>query len=239
MEKYSDYKIDNRNPEEKKQHVKEMFDSIAPTYDFLNRFLSFGIDRLWRKRLLNLCGSLENQTVLDLCCGTGDLTHEFLVKETDVTSLDFSLGMIKKGVACGWLGHKNVSADATKIPFKEASFNIETIAFGIRNIPDIDVFLKEANRVLTSNGRLFILELTRPENPVVRFFYNIYLRGILPFVGGIFSGRREAYAYLSRTISTFLDVDELKIRIINSGFSDVETVKLTFGVATIYVCKKL
>lgn len=239
MKKYSNYKIDNRNPHEKKKHVKDMFDSIAPTYDFLNRFLSLGIDSSWRKKLVKLCGRIDDKLILDLCCGTGDLTHEFIKRKGNVVSLDFSLGMIRKGRERGWLGGLNVSADASRIPLKKNTFHSVTIAFGIRNIPDIDMFLKDVFRVLTPGGELFILELTRPKNRFVKFFYDLYLKKILPAVGGLFSGKKEAYSYLAETISTFLEPSELIQRIHEAGFSKVESVRLTMGVATIYVCKKI
>jgi demethylmenaquinone methyltransferase/2-methoxy-6-polyprenyl-1,4-benzoquinol methylase len=146
--------------------------------------------------------------------------------------------MLKKGTAKGWLPGSNISADAGRLPFHDKSFYMLTIAFGIRNIPDVDVFLAEALRVLEPGGTLYILELTRPENSVVRFFYNFYLTKILPFIGGILSGRREAYRYLAGSISTFLERPVLMARIKNAGFSQVDYKSKTFGTATIYICRK-
>ncbi len=146
--------------------------------------------------------------------------------------------MLKKGVEKGWLSGENISADAGKLPFKNDTFDFLTIAFGIRNIPDVDVFLSDSLRVLKPGGKLLILELTRPDNAVVRFGYNLYLTKILPFIGGLLSGKREAYGYLAGSISTFLDRDVLIQRIKNAGFDSVEYKRKTFGVATIYVCGK-
>jgi len=238
MNKYSNYEINNTDPAEKKRYVRSMFDSIVPTYDLLNRVLSGGIDNFWRRDLVKLTGGLKNKRVLDICCGTGDLTRQLAKAGGELFSLDFSFNMLKKGVEKGWLSGENISADAGKLPFKNDTFDFLTIAFGIRNIPDVDVFLSESLRVLRPGGKLLILELTRPDNAAVRFGYNLYLTKILPFIGGLLSGKREAYGYLAGSISTFLDRDVLIERIKSAGFTSVDFKRKTFGVATIYVCGK-
>ncbi len=238
MKSIASYEIDNETPQAKKKRIREMFDSIAPSYDSLNGFLSFGIDRRWRRKLAKLCENSGSGPVLDLCCGTGDLSRELIHRGHEVVSLDFSPGMLHRGIASGKLGNHNVAADASRLPFLDSSLRLVTVAFGIRNIPDMTVFLKDISRVLVPGGRLLILELTRPKNSFIRFFYNIYLKGVLPFFGGLLSGRHDAYAYLSRTIETFLGREELKSLILSAGFSEAELQELTFGVATIYVCKK-
>lgn len=238
MNNYSNYEINNTDPSEKKRYIRSMFDSIVPTYDLLNRVLSGGVDIFWRRDLIRLTGGLKGKRVLDLCCGTGDLTRQLAKGGSDIFSLDFSFNMLKKGVEKGWLSGENISADAGRLPFKGESFDFLTIAFGIRNIPDVDVFLTESLRVLRPGGRLMILELTRPDNAFVRFGYNLYLTKILPFIGGLLSGKREAYSYLAGSISTFLDRDVLIERIKNAGFASVSYKRKTFGVATIYVCGK-
>ena len=238
MNKYSSYEVNNTDPSEKKRYIRSMFDSIVPTYDLLNRVLSGGIDNSWRKDLVRITENTGKRKTLDVCCGTGDLTRQLIKAGCDVFSLDFSFNMLIKGVAKGWLAGRNISADAGKLPLKDQTFDFLTIAFGIRNIPDIDIFLRESLRVLKPGGRLLILELTRPENSIVRLFYNLYLTKILPFIGGILSGKMEAYKYLSGSISTFLDRDTLIQRIKNAGFTAVDYKKKTFGIATIYICMK-
>ncbi len=238
MNRYSNYEINNTDPSEKKRYIRSMFDSIVPTYDLLNRVLSGGIDIFWRRDLVILTGGLKNRRVLDICCGTGDLTRQLAKAGGELFSLDFSFNMLKKGVKKGWLSGENISADAGKLPFNNDTFDFLTIAFGIRNIPDVDVFLSESLRVLKPGGKLLILELTRPDNAVVRFGYNLYLTKILPFIGGLLSGKREAYGYLAGSISTFLDRDVLIQRIRDAGFTSVEYKRKTFGVATIYMCGK-
>lgn len=238
MTEYSRYEINNTDPSEKKRYIRSMFDSIVPTYDLLNRVLSGGIDNFWRRDLVRIINSAASKRTLDVCCGTGDLTRQLIKGGCEIFSLDFSFNMIKTGIARGWLSGTNISGDAAKLPFKNASFDFLTIAFGIRNIPDVDNFLSESNRVLKGGGKLLILELTRPDNGFVRFFYSLYLTKILPFVGGILSGKREAYGYLAGSISTFLDRETLIERIGSAGFKPVVFRKKTLGVATIYICGK-
>ena len=236
-------KIDNTNPADKKHYIRGIFDSITPTYDLLNRVLSCGIDNLWRRDLVrNILArniaEYPNKKILDLCCGTGDLSKRLNKAGTDLFSLDFSFNMLKNGINRGWLGGVNISGDAAKLSFKDDVFDFLTIAFGIRNIPDIDIFLSESLRVLKPEGRLLILELTRPENRFIFFFYRLYLTKIIPFIGRIISGKREAYNYLAETILTFLNRDMLIEKTKVSGFKHVEFKKKTFGIATIYICIK-
>ena len=233
-----EYELNNETPSERKKYIRGMFDSIVPTYDFLNRMLSMGIDTTWRKYLIKLTGGVQNKKVLDMCCGTGDLSKLFIKSKADTVSLDFSIPMIVKGKEQGWLGENSIGADASVLPFKENSFDFSSISFGIRNIPDLDNFMKETNRVMKKGGKLYVLELTRPSNLLVRFFYNLYLGVILPTVGGIVSGKKEAYKYLSKTIETFVDPDELKKMFISQGYSEVNIYKKTFGIATIIECIK-
>jgi demethylmenaquinone methyltransferase/2-methoxy-6-polyprenyl-1,4-benzoquinol methylase len=232
------YKIDNENPSEKKFFIRKMFDSIAPTYDFLNRLLSFGIDRTWRNHVARLAGDFKNKILLDVCSGTGDLSKVFIKKEARVVSLDFSIEMLLIGRNKGWLKNELITGDASVLPFKKSAFDFLTIAFGIRNIPDIERFLSESARVLKKDGKLLILELTRPENKFYGFLYKFYLGMLLPFIGGIISRDRNAYKYLAKTIETFIDPDTLAQMIISKGFSEVKLIRKTFGTATIFYCVK-
>lgn len=238
MTDYSKYQINNSDPVEKKRYIRSMFDSIVPTYDLLNRVLSGGIDNFWRRDVVRMIDRSPGTMVLDVCCGTGDLTRQIAKTGCEIYSLDFSFNMLKRGVEKGWLSGYNISGDAGRLPVKDSSFNYLTIAFGIRNIPDIDMFLSESLRVLKPGGKLLILELTRPDNRLVRFFYDMYLTKVLPIVGGLLSGKREAYSYLAGTISTFLDRDTLIGRIGDAGFKSVGYRGETSGIATIYICEK-
>jgi SAM-dependent methyltransferase len=130
------------------------------------------------------------------------------------------------------------ATNASVLPFKVSSFDFITIAFGIRNIPDIEKFLSESERALKKNGRLLILELTRPDNRFYRILYKFYLGRFLPFIGGIVSRDKSAFKYLAKTIETFIDPETLTEMIISKGFSEVKLIKKTFGTATIFYCKK-
>ena len=231
------YRVNNENPEKKKKFIRGMFDSIVPTYDILNRLLSGGIDRRWRKKLVRMAGDVKGKVVLDLCCGTGDLSRLFINEGADLVSLDFSLEMLRRGREKKWLPESIVAADASRLPFESGTFHRQSIAFGIRNIPDVDRFLSETRRTLAPGGELLILELTRPSSLPVRFFYTFYLKYILPLAGGIISGKPEAYRYLAGTISTFLDPEDISRRAEGAGFSVTGVRPLTLGVATIIFCR--
>ncbi len=232
------YRINNDSPEERERSIQQLFDSIVFTYDLLNRILSFGIDLRWRRSLVGIAGDMRNKNVLDMCCGTGDLSRLLYDKGACVFSLDFSIPMILKGIEKSWIKGWPVSADACRLPFKDKTFHFITIAFGVRNIPDIKNFVSEAVRVVKPKGRLIILELTRPDNIFIGFIYKLYLTKLLPLLGGVISGNFRAYRYLSRTISTFIDPVDLREMLISSGFKDIKFFRKTFGVAAIIVCVK-
>jgi len=231
------YEINNRNPEEKKLFIRRLFDSIVPTYDLLNHVLSMGTDILWRRNIFRQI-DINGRRAIDLCCGTGDLSLLLHKNGAKVVSLDFSMNMLKRGIAKKALRGNPIAADACFIPFKDHSFSAATIAFGIRNIPDIDNFIKDVFRILIPGGQLVILELVRPENRIMKILYSIYLGRLLPFIGGIVSGRRTAYEYLSGTISTFIDQEDLKVMLEKYGFCNVSFYPQTFGVAAIIICQK-
>ena len=232
------YRVNNTDPTEKKRFIQRMFNAIVPTYDLLNRVLSLGIDRSWRSFLVKQWGDVTGKPVLDLCCGTGDLSLQLYRAGADLVSLDFSLPMLIRGRDKAWLCSSIVCADAVQLPFKDSSFFAASIAFGIRNIPDIDLFMNSVFRVLKPGGVFSILELTRPRNPLVRMAYGVYLRALLPLVGGLVSRKWTAYRYLSQTIATFLDPRDLEQRLRASGFDDVAVYPLTLGIATVIECRK-
>ena len=215
-----------------------MFDSIVPTYDLLNHLLSFNIDRIWRKRIFRYLKDVKGQRAVDLCCGTGDLSALLHEKGATVTSLDFSLKMLQSGRARGTLNSGVLAADACHIPVKDNTFTIATIAFGIRNIPDIGNFLGEVRRVLAPGGRLVILELVRPGSRWVRWLHSFYLATWLPFIGGLLSGKPEAYKYLSGTIASFVSPSELTAILERNGFVRNVNFPQTLNAATILISEK-
>ena len=209
------------------------FDKIARDYDRMNRLMTLGMDCRWRKRAVR---GLKGE-VLDVACGTGDMMLELLKQGADVTGVDLSeemLAIAKRKVESG----KWKVADAEQLPFHDECFDAVTCAFGIRNFVHLEQGLKEMVRVLKPGGRMAILELATPDNPFVRFFYNIYTRRIIPWLGSRIAGNREAYTYLPSSIERFPKgtamVDKLKA----AGGREVKQRKLTFGVCRLYILVK-
>ncbi len=232
------YEVNNTDPEKKKKFIRRLFDSITPTYDLLNHILSLGIDIYWRKRIFRYIPDVRGMLSVDLCCGTGDLSLLFHEHGSGIVSLDFSLNMLKRGRLKGSLPGYIVAADACALPFSDKRFNIASAAFGVRNIPDLDNFIKETGRVLKHGGNLVILELVRPGNRIIKKLYSLYLGRILPFMGGLVSGKRAAYKYLSTTIESFIDPKELQSMLEKNGFISVKHYPQTFGIAVIIVATK-
>lgn len=216
------------------------FDKIARDYDRMNRLMTLGLDRCWRKigvRAAILRHSAPH--ALDVACGTGDMVLELLKQGADVTGVDLSEEMmaVAKRKTAGWQPAYQV-ADAEHLPFGDASFDAVTCAFGVRNFVHLEQGLGEMVRVLKPGGRMAILELATPDNPFIRFFYNIYTRRIIPWLGSRIAGNREAYTYLPSSIERFPKgaamVDKLKV----VGGRTVEQRKLTFGVCRLYILVK-
>ena len=232
------YEIDNHHPQSRKRFIQQLFDAIVPTYDLLNRVLSMGTDVVWRRNIFRHIPAVYGQKVVDLCCGTGDLSALLHKRGGRVVSLDFSLKMLQRGIQKKALAGRPLAADASLLPFKSQTFDLACIAFGIRNIPDIDSFIREVRQVLTPRGKLVILELTRPQNRFVRASYKLYLNHLLPLIGGLVSRQPIAYRYLSRTIATFIEPGDLGRMLIQSGFARVQHFPQMFGIATISVAHK-
>lgn len=224
-----------------------MFDRIAPRYDLLNRILSLGLDDGWRRKVAEYLPQQKKLNVLDLATGTGDLLLALFSNENKISSavgLDMSAEML--AIAQKKIFKRNlrdsisfVRADAAQIPFPESSFDAVTIAFGIRNVPDIDITLRQMYRVLKPSGRVVILEFSLPENIVMKTLFLLYLRIFVPAVGAVISGDYKAYRYLNKTVETFLGREELCQAMRNAGFINVNVVPMTFGVACIYYGDKL
>lgn len=211
------------------------FDTIARTYDRLNRLMTLGLDRRWRKRALR--GIQGN--VLDVACGTGDMVVELLKHGCTVTGIDLSDEMLaiarqKATSAIFQLGN------AEALPFPDASFDAVTCAFGVRNFVHLEQGLNEMLRVLKPGGQLVILELATPDNPLVKPFYNLYTRRIIPWLGSRIVGNREAYTYLPASIERFPKGDAFleKIRNSQSPILNCRQRKLTFGVCRLYTASR-
>lgn len=225
--------------EDRSKQIQKMFDNIAPRYDFLNRLLSFRRDVYWRKKSISLMKVENGMRVLDLACGTGDMTVELISRypDADVVCSDFSITMLD--LAKHKVGNSPlVAADAHFLPFKEHSFDRIMIAFGFRNVVDKPTGLKEMWRVLKPGGILCILEFSQPENILFSGVYKFYFKKILPAIGGIISGNRGAYEYLPESVYNFPRKDEYRKMVMEAGFESVEFNYMTFGICNAAICCK-
>lgn len=214
-----------------------MFDEVAETYDITNDLLSFGQDRAWRKKVLAAVAPKSGQAVLDLAAGTGSSSVVFCKPGVRVVAGDFSQGML----AVGRKRHPEIEfvfADATALPFNRAEFDAVTISFGLRNVVDTKKALTEMLRVTKPGGRLVICEFSEVANPVLRAFYNAYLRLLLPFFSRLASKTPEAYSYLSESIQAWPKQEQLAALIRESGWQDVSYKNLTFGVVALHTAIK-
>jgi len=222
-----------------KNKIEKMFSSIAPWYDFLNHLLSFNLDRKWRKEVMRMVNSSKSLTVLDVCTGTGDIAIGLKSLEHKVFGIDISGEMLrfamrkaeKKKLTDGLF---LVRGDALFLPFKEETFDLVTIGFGLRNFTSCEKGISEMVRILKRGGRLLILEFSMPSGGIFSSLYSIYLRNILPFIGGLISGSRDAYRYLSSSIQGFMKKEEVIELLKKSGLQNVHSKELTGGIAVIY-----
>ncbi len=222
------------------ESVRDMFSRIAPTYDLLNTMLSLGLDERWRREAAEAAVGGGARRVLDVATGTGRLA--FAVKaacpDCAVTGVDFAppmLDLAREAAARRGLDVGFVEADGTALPFADASFDAVTIGYGLRNFADVDAGLREFRRVLRPGGRLVVLEFPPPPGGPLGRAFRLYFERVLPFVGGVVSGSRGAYAYLPRTVKAFLDPEGLKDRMAAAGFAEVYYRLQTFGVSAVHV----
>ena len=223
--------------------IKAMFDEIAPTYDAVNRALSLGIDRIWRRQAVAALGDLAGKRVLDLCAGTMDLTalvgRRFPTAR--ITALDFSAEMLARGrhkVEGLRAAVEEVVGDAQDLPFDDASFDAALCAFGLRNLDDPRAGLAELARVLAPGGQVAILEFFRPERGARRVFHDLYNKNVLPAVGGLISGSRAAYRYLAESMESFLSRSELEDVAGACGLAAMRSSDLFPAAASLVVLRK-
>ncbi len=225
---------------DKKTQVKRIFDAISPKYDFLNHFLSLGIDFYWRKKALKLSGVDKNTKLLDVACGTGDFS--IAAKKMGVSKIvgvDLSknmLGYFNEKV--DWSKGYLVQSVAEFIPLKEETFTNITVAFGVRNFYDIKKGFESFYNVLEPNGKVTILEFRLPKNKLVKSLYMFYFNKVLPILGRIISKDKEAYTYLPESVNAFDEKIDLEKYLTETSFKNIQKHSMTFGIVQVVIAEK-
>jgi len=228
----------------KKQQVEQMFDHIAPKYDFLNHFLSMGIDNVWRKKAVRMLRTFRPERILDVATGTGDFAVEAAkVAPREIVGFDLSEQMIQVGrekVKRLNLDHiiHFLKGDSENMPFEDGSFDAITVAFGVRNFENLEKGLEEFHRVLKPGGVAIILEFSKPRHFPFKQLYKFYFFHILPRIGGLISKDASAYNYLPESVMAFPDDQDFLNILSGAGFSGSGQKRLTLGIATIYQALK-
>jgi demethylmenaquinone methyltransferase/2-methoxy-6-polyprenyl-1,4-benzoquinol methylase len=227
--------------EDKEKLVKGVFDSVASNYDLMNDVMSFGIHRLWKQYAIDIANVKKGDAILDLASGTGDLIklyHKKIGNSGRIVSSDINEAMLDEGkrnlINSGVLGIEFVQANAEKLPFEDNSFDLVSIAFGLRNVTDKDKALSEMCRVLKPGGVLIVLEFSKTTNPVLEKIYDAYSFNLIPKFGSWFAGDEDSYQYLAESIRKHPDQETLKQMIIDAGFDMCEYQNLTGGVVAIH-----
>lgn len=232
------------NAASKKEQVAEMFNSISPKYDFLNHFLSAGIDILWRKKAIKLLEPYHPKLILDVATGTADFAIEALsLKPTKIIGVDISEGMLEVGRQK--LVKKNLAhlielqlSDSEKLPFDQDNFDAAIVAFGVRNFENLEKGLKNIKEVLKDGAPLVVLEFSKPKVFPIKQLYNFYSKFALPLIGKLISKDQSAYTYLPESVSAFPEGKEFISILEKTGFKKCTHTPLTFGISSIYIGEK-
>lgn len=228
----------------KKQQVARMFDSISPKYDFLNHFLSLGIDIRWRKKAIRKLKDLNPKVILDVATGTGDFAIEALALNPNrVIGVDISEGMLDMGrKKMKALGHEAIielrTGDSENLPFEDNKIDAVIVAFGVRNFENLEKGISEMYRVLRPGGRMVILEFSKPRSFPFKQLYNFYFNFILPKIGRLISRDPAAYTYLPESVQAFPDGEEFTRILKRIGFNQTACEPLTFGISSLYLGTK-
>ena len=223
--------------------VREMFSTIAGRYDLLNHLLSGNVDKRWRRivatRVRDKLSSGDGARVLDVACGTGDLSLTlFEITGAGVVGTDFCRPMlaIAAGKTSGRI--RLIEGDALDLPFRDGTFDVVTIAFGLRNLSNVESGLAELSRVVKPGGWVAVLEFSRPANAILRPLFNLYFRKLLPWMGGLISGSLSAYTYLPASVQKFPDQSQLSLLMEQAGLAQVEFENLTGGIAALHMGRR-
>jgi demethylmenaquinone methyltransferase/2-methoxy-6-polyprenyl-1,4-benzoquinol methylase len=235
--------LDNEvTPQQKSSYVQNMFDNIAGRYDLLNTILSLGIDVGWRNYAVRCAALTKGDRVLDGCAGTGELGAAASYKVGrmgQVVSVDFSLPMLRAGAGrYASTGGIPAQSDVLHLPFADNSFDAALVGFGLRNVADPAAGVKELARVVKPGGRVVILEFSSPRVAWFAKIFEIYSRTVMPILGGLISGKREAYTYLPESVRRWLTREELRQIMHDAGLIETRYSDLTFGVACVHVGNK-
>lgn len=229
----------------KKKQVADMFDNISHSYDFLNHFMSFGIDIIWRKKAINALKSIKPQLMLDVATGTGDFALESIkiLNPKKIIGVDISQGMLevaKKKIASKGLENQFEIAlgDSERLQFEDNTFDAVTVAFGVRNFENLEKGLSDIYRVLKPGGKAVILEFSNPKKFPIKQLYNFYFKFITPTIGKFFSKDSSAYEYLPESVAQFPDGEKFVAINKKAGFNETIVRPQTFGICTIYIATK-
>jgi demethylmenaquinone methyltransferase/2-methoxy-6-polyprenyl-1,4-benzoquinol methylase len=226
----------------KKKFVTKLFNDIAKTYDLLNHLFSFGVDYYWRNRLINKANLKVDAYVLDAATGTGEVAFNLASKCNRVVGLDIAENMIKIAKAKQYKKRiENINfivGDAERLPFKDNSFDVITIAYGYRNMSDQSNVLKEFHRVLKDRGKLLILEFSIPKSRFIKSLYRFYSVKIMPKIASFFT-EKYAYEYLPASIEIFAKRSEVKAQLANNQFTNIKIIDMTFGISSIFISQKI
>lgn len=234
----------NQTKNGKKERVRQMFNNIAGKYDFLNHFLSVGIDHLWRRRLVKMLSKENPQRILDIATGTGDLAVALAkCNPVEIIGADISENMLQVGIEK--IKRKKLDkliklelGDSENLKYSDGYFDAITVAFGVRNYEDLYKGLSEMYRVTKKNGSVWILEFSKPEAFPIKQIYNFYFRFVLPTLGRMVSKDKEAYTYLPESVNQFPDGERFLAQMEKVGYTSNKQLKLSFGIASIYYGKK-
>lgn len=231
----------NKSDKTKKEEVAEMFDNISGRYDFLNHFLSLGIDKLWRKKAIKLLKPLQPKRIIDLATGTGDFAIAALKLNPDkIIGVDISDGMLEKGrLKMKKKGVENIidmiNGDSEDLPFDDNYFDALTVGFGVRNYENLEKGLSEMLRVIRPGGKAVILEFSKPKKFPIKQLFNFYSKRIIPVLGKTISKDSSAYAYLPESVEAFPEGKGFLEILEKVGYKEVEAQPVSGGIATIYI----